>query len=700
MRRTLLLMVAALVLGLGCGKSGRNPLLKEFATPFGVPPFAEIKEYHFLPAIEEGIRQHSKEIDVIAQNPEEPTFANTLEAMELSGQLLTRVGRVFSNLNSANTNEQLQAIAKQVAPLMSKHGDDILLNEKLFGRIKTLYEQRDILELTDEQRRLLQETYLDFVRGGANLNEEQKARLRQINEELSLLTLQFGENILKEDNAFQLVIDDEADLAGLPAVVKETAAEEAAKRGLQGKWVFTLHHPSLIPFLQYAEKRDLREKMFKAYSMRGDNNNELDNKKIVSRIASLRAERANLLGYPTHAHFQLERNMAKNPANVYELLDRLWKPALNSARAEAKKMQALIKAEGHSFALQPWDWWYYAEKVKQAEYSLDEEQLRPYFKLENVIQGVFDVAGRLYGIQFVERTDLPVYHPEVKTFEVQEADGSHIGILYTDYFPRASKRGGAWMSALREQSNIGGDRRTPIITNCGNFAKPTAEKPSLLSLDEVETLFHEFGHALHGLLSNCTYPSLSGTSVAVDFVELPSQIMENWALHPEVLKLYARHYETGEPMPDELIAKIEKSSRFNQGFATVEYLAASLLDMDWHTLADTTAQDPIVFEKRSLDRIGLIPEIISRYRTPYFRHIFAGGYSAGYYSYIWAEVLDADAFEAFKENGLFDSATARAFRTHILAAGGTDDPMELYKKFRGKEPEIKPLLVRRGLTGR
>ncbi|MBN1541403.1 M3 family metallopeptidase [candidate division KSB1 bacterium] len=699
MKYVLWVLFGVCLMVMACGNSGRNPLLSDFDAPFGVPPFEQIKEKHFLPAFDKGIQQNSREIDAIAKNADAPTFANTLEAMESSGELLTRVSSVFYNLNSAHTNDELQSIAKEVAPKLSKHRDDILLNRDLFLRIKALWERRDQLDLTAEQARLLQETFLDFVQNGANLEDDDKAELRRINEELSLLTLQFGENVLKEDNAFELVIENPDDLAGLPQVAVETAAEEAAKRGYEGKWVFTLHKPSLIPFLQYSEKRDLREKMFTGYIMRGDNNNELDNKALLSRIAALRVRRANLLGYPTHAHFQLERNMANNPDRVYDLLHQLWKPALKRAKAEAAKMQKLIIREGDDFKLQPWDWWYYAEKVKQAEYSLDEEQLRPYFKLENVIDGVFEVANRLFGIEFTERTDLPVYHPEVKTFEVKEADGTHIGILYTDYFPRASKRGGAWMSSYRKQSNVGGNRKTPIIVNCGNFAKPTAEKPSLLSVDEVETLFHEFGHALHGLLSDCTYPSLSGTSVAVDFVELPSQIMENWALHPEVLKLYARHYETGAPMPDELIAKLEKTSHFNQGFATVEYLAASFLDMDWHTVADTTVRDAIAFENESLGRIRLMPEIVARYRSPYFRHIFSGGYSAGYYSYIWAEVLDADAFQAFKEKGLFDRDTAQAFRKNILSAGGTDDPMVLYKKFRGKEPEIRPLLLRRGLNG-
>ena len=682
---------------LACSNFGGNPFFSEWETPFGTPPFSKIKEKHYLPAFKKGIEQQQEEINAIANNSEPPTFENTIEAMEKSGDLLTKVTNVFYNLTSANTNDKLQAIAKEVAPMLSKHQDDILLNETLFQRVKAIYDQRDQLELTEEQKTLLEKYYKMFVRNGANLDEEKKAELREINKQLSLLTLKFGENVLKEDNNFELVIDNKEDLSGLPEAVIHSAAEAANARGYEGRWVFTLHKPSMIPFLQYSDKRELREKIFKAYINRGNNNDEYDNKEILSKIASLRVKRANLLGYKTHAHYVLEENMAKAPENVYDLLNKLWRPALKRAKEEAKALQDLIYREGHDFDLQPWDWWYYAEKLRKEKYELDEEMLRPYFKLENVIQGVFDVANRLYGITFTERTDVPTYHPDVKVFEVKEADGSHIGILYTDYFPRASKRGGAWMNAYRKQRRIGGKEVTPIICNVGNFSKPTAEKPALLSFEEVNTLFHEFGHALHGLLSNCTYPSLSGTDVSRDFVELPSQIMENWASEPEVLKMYARHYETGEPIPDELIDKIKKSSKFNQGFATVEYLAASFLDMDWHTLTDTTRQDALEFENKSLARIGLIPQIVVRYRSPYFRHIFSGGYSSGYYSYIWAEVLDADAFQAFKETSLFDQETAHKFRKYILSAGGTADPMVLYKRFRGREPSIEPLLEKRGL---
>ncbi|MGD9488676.1 MAG: M3 family metallopeptidase [Calditrichaceae bacterium] len=681
-----------------CAKEESNPFFSEYDTPFGVPPFSKIKEEHFMPAFKEGMKQQKREIEAIINNPETPTFENTIEAMERSGALLTKVSDVFDNLTSANTNDNLQEIAKEVTPLLSGHNDDINLNPNLFERVKQVYDKKDEMALSGEQSALLEKYYKNFVRGGANLDPEKQKRFREINEQLSLFSLQFGENILKEDNAFELVIDDEADLAGLPESVVKGAAEAAAERGYEGKWVFTLHKPSLIPFLQYSEKRDLREKMFKGYINRGDNGNELDNKEILSKMAALRVEKANLLGYKTHADFILDENMAKTPDRVYKLLDQLWDAALPIAKKEAKDMQEMIKSEGNNFKLEAWDWWYYSEKVKKARYDLDDAALRPYFKLENVRDGAFAVATNLYGITFEERPDLPVYHPDVKAFEVKEANGAHIGILYTDYFPRASKRGGAWMNAYRKQFRQDGKNITPVIANVCNFSKPTGDKPALLSFDEVETLFHEFGHALHGLLSNSTYHTISGTSVPRDFVELPSQIMENWASEPEVLKSYARHYETNEPIPDELIEKLENSGHFNQGFATVEYLAASFLDMDWHTLTEIKELNPVEFENNSLNKIGLIPEIVSRYRSPYFRHIFSGGYSSGYYSYIWAAVLDADAFEAFKENGLFDKKTALAFRENVLSKGGSDDPMTLYVKFRGAEPKIEPLLKRRGLN--
>jgi len=691
----LLLFIAGLLCS--CLKQEENPFFSEFDTPFQVPPFDKIQEEHYLPAFKEGMEQQNMEIEAIVNNPETPTFENTIEAIESTGSLLRKVGSVFGVLNGSMTNDNMQNIAREIAPLRSKHRDNIRLNEKLFQKIKAVYEQKDKLDLKTEQNTLLVKYYKDFVRSGANLDEEKKTRLKEINQEISILTVKFGENVLKENNRFEMVIDKKEDLAGLPQAVITGAAEAAKEREYEGKWVFTIHKPSMIPFLQYSENRALREKIFKAYINKGNNNDELDNKDNLAKIAALRVERANLLGYKTHADYVLENNMAKKPENVYKFLEQLWKPALKMAKKEAKELQEMISKEGHDFKLQPWDWWYYSGKLKKAKYALDEEMLRPYFKLENARDGAFSVAGKLYGIQFIEREDIPKYHEDARVFEVKEADGSHIGILYTDYFPRASKRGGAWMNSFRKQSRLHGKEIYPVITNNGNFSKPTGGKPALISSEEVLTLFHEFGHGLHGLLSDCTYNRLSGTSVSRDFVEVQSQIMENWAFEPEVLKMYAKHYETGEVIPQELIDKLKKASHFNQGFVTVEYLAASFLDMDWHTLAEAKELDADEFEEASLNKIGLIPEIIVRYKSPYFGHIFSGGYASGYYSYIWAEVLDADAFQAFKETSLFDQKTAQSFRENILERGGTEDPMVLYKRFRGAEPKVEPLLKKRGL---
>lgn len=697
------LIVSAVLVSCGGQKKEKkevseNPFFTDWTTPFGAPPFDRIKVEHFKPAVLEGIKRHQEEIKAIAENPEPPTFANTLEALDRSGLFLDRAEKVMENLLSAHTSDELQAVAQELAPELSAHYDSIFLDAKLFARVKAVYDQCDRLALNPEQKQLLEKFYKDFVRAGAGLDEAKKARLKEINQELAVLELKFAENVLKETNAFELVIHNAADLEGLPANVVAAAAEAARERGKEGKWVFTLHKPSLIPFLQYSPRRELREKIFKAYINRGNNGNERDNKALVARTIALRIEKAGLLGYKTWADYVLEENMAKTPENVYRFLDQVWKPALKRAREEAAELQKLIQAEGGNFKLEPWDWWYYAEKLRKQKYALDEEMLRPYFKLENVIDGVFLLASKLYGLKFEERKDVPVYHPEVRVFEVKEADGRLVGLLYTDYFPRASKGAGAWMNALRDEYRVGGERIAPLIINCGNFTKSTPEQPSLLSWEEVTTLFHEFGHALHGLLSDCTYLRLTGTNVARDFVELPSQIMENWVAEPEFIKLFARHYQTGEPIPDELVAKIKNAQHFNQGFITVEYMSACYLDMDWHVLtAPVKAEEVMDFEKRVLERIGLIPEIVVRYRSPYFSHIFAGGYSAGYYSYIWAEVLDADAFEAFKEKGLFDAETARAFRENILARGGSEDPMTLYVKFRGREPKVEPMLRRRGL---
>jgi len=704
MRKVILVMAFLSILG-GCSGGGDrptttmdNPFLGEWDTPFGTPPFDRIKQTDYEPAIIEGMKLHNAEITAIAENPDPATFANTIEAMDRSGVMLNRVSDVFGAMKGTMTNDEMQAIAKRVAPLRSQHRDGILLNEALFERVDRVHSELPQLGLDPEQERLVTETWKRFVRGGANLNKVDKEKLKALNEELSVLSLQFGENVLNETNDFVMYVDKEADLSGLPAASIAAAAEAAAQRDHAGQWAFTLHKPSLIPFLQYSAKRDLRRKMYTAYTMVGNNDNGNDNKKIAARMASLRAERAHLLGFKSHAAYVLDDNMAKTPETVYELLHKLWVPSLAKAKEEAAEFQAMIDAENGGFRLAAWDWWYYAEKVKKAKYDLDEGMLRPYFELENVRAGLFDTVQKLYGISFTERTDIPVYQEDVKVYEVKDEAGDVVAVWYSDYFPRASKRGGAWMSSFRKEYKEHGERVIPIIYNVGNFSKPTAGKPALLSVDEVNTMFHEFGHALHGMLSQCTYQTLSGTAVARDFVEMPSQVMENWAFEPQVLDMYAKHYQTGARIPAALVEKLERSKHFNQGFASTEYLAASLLDMDWHTLETTEEQNTPVFEKASLARMGLIPEIAPRYHTTYFRHIFAGGYSAGYYSYVWAEVLDADAFAAFKETGdIFDPATAARLKKYILEAGGSDDPMALYLKFRGHEPSIQPLLKRKGL---
>ncbi len=673
-----------------------NPFLRPYDTPYGVPPFGEIMNCHYLPAFREGIKQQEAEIEAIINTAEPPTFSNTIEAMEKSGQLLNNVSYVFFNLREANTNDSLNQIAEEIMPVLTAHTDGINLNARLFQRIKTLFDHQEKEKLTTEQKMVLQKYYHNFVRGGANLSPEDKEKLKKINNELASLSLKFGENQLKETNDYQLVISDEKELSGLPSGVIASAAEAAKESGLEGKWLFTLHNPSIIPFLQYADNRDLREQIYKAYINRGSRNNACNNWNIVSKMVSLRAQKAKLLGFPDYASYVLDNNMAKTPENVYQLCHQIWEAALPVARQEAKELQQMIDREGGKFKLAPWDWRYYAEKLKKEKFDLNETEISQYFPLEKVREGAFYVAGKLYGIQFQQRHDLPLPHPDALAFEVKDADGKPIGIYYADYFPRASKSSGAWMDAFRPQAKL--LNSTPVITNVCNFTKPTDKTPALLTFDETCTLFHEFGHALHGLLSDCTYPSISGTSVAHDFVELPSQIMENWAADPEVLKIYARHWKTGEPMPQELIDKIQASSHFNQGFVVTEFMSAALLDMAYHSIRDTANLDAQKFEKETLDQIGLIPEITVRYRSPYFGHIFDGGYSAGYYAYTWAEVLDADAFAAFKETGdIFNPEKALAFKENVLSKGGSDDPMKLYKQFRGKEPSIAPLLKRKGL---
>ena len=680
---------------MSCTTQHQNPFFVEWKTPFQTPPFDQIKTEHYMPAIQEGIKLEKEEIDAIINNTEEPTFENTIVAYEKSGEFLSRVNRVFGAMRGTMTNDALQEIAQQTTPLLTKHGDDISLNPKLFDRIKTVYDKRESLGLNVEEAKLLDNQYQGFVRSGALLNEEDKAKLRKINEEFSMLGLKFGENHLRETNKIALTIKNKDDLAGLNDDIIQGAAEMAKARGQEGKWVITLQKPSWIPFLTFSEKRDLREKVYKAYINRGNNDDEFDNKEIMSKIQALRVKRANLLGYDRFADFVLEQSMAKNPKNVYSFLDDVWKHAIKKAKQEVKDMQAIIDAEGGNLKLQAWDWWYYADKVKKAKYALDEEILRPYFKMENVLQGAFDVANKLYGITFEERKDIQTYHPDVKVFEVKEADGTHLGVFWADYFPRESKRAGAWSSSFRSQSNINGNYITPLVYNVGNFAKPVGDKPSLMSIDETLTLFHELGHGLHSLFSNTTY---SGSRfVPRDFVELPSQVMENWATEPSVLKSYAKHYQTGEPIPDELIEKMVNAGHFNQGFETVEYIAASYLDMDWQMLTEPVEMSVPEMEKNCWNKIGLIHEIASRYLTTNFSHI-VGGYAAGYYSYLWAAVLDSDAFMAFKETELFNPKLAKAFREKILARGGVEDPMQQYIEFRGREPKVDALLAKRGLN--
>ncbi len=699
MKTNTLIILSLIVMLASCNQKKTdtgNPFFAEYNTPFNVPPFDKIQNAHYLPAFEQGIKDHDVELEKIINNSEEPSFANTVEALEYSGRSLNKVASVFFNLNESNTSDEMQEIARTIMPELSQHSDAILLNDKLFQRVKAIYDKKAELGLNPEQLKLLEETYKGFIRNGANLNPEQKEQMKKINEELSVLSLQFGENLLAETNDFKLVVDNKEDLMGLPESVISAAAEES---GEEGKWTFTLQKPSWIPFLQYSEKRDLREKLYKAMYSRGNNNNKNDNKEIIKKTITLRTQRANLLGFENHATYTLDDCMAKTPGNVYDLLYKLWEPALNNAKKEASEMQAMIDRDGGNFKLESWDWWYYAEKIRKEKYDLDDAQLRPYFELSNVRDGAFTLANKLYGIKFEEVKNIPLPHPEAKAFEVKEEDGKHIGLIYVDYFPRESKRGGAWMDAIQSQyRTTDGKNIPPIIVNVGNFSKPTGDLPALLSWDDVTTLFHEFGHGLHGLLSNCTYQSLAGTSVPRDFVELPSQIMENWCSQPEMLKIYAKHYKTGEVIPQELIDKIIASDKFNQGFETVEYLAASLLDMDYHTLIKGEAPDVEKFENESMKRVGLINEIIPRYKSTYFNHIWGGGYSSGYYSYIWAEVLDADAFQAFVESGdIFNREIGNSFRENVISRGGTGDAMEMYLSFRGKEPAIEPLLKKRGL---
>ena len=673
-----------------------NPFFEEYETPFKIPPFEKIKFEHYEPAFMQGIDEHQKEIVKIAQNEKEPTFENTLEALESSGKTLDKVANVFYNLLGSNTNDEFDALAVKMSPLLSAHNDKILLNKELFERIKILKSNEPSLKLSDEQKRLLDETYKRFQRAGANLDQEAMIRLTEINSSLSSLSVQFDQNVLKETNGYSLIIDDPDDLQGLPDEEIRQASLLASSEGHDGKWVFKPTRVSMYPFLTYSEKRELRENLYKSYILRGDNDNDFDNKEIIKKMVALRKEKANLMGFETHADYVLDNTMAKTTLNVNKLLDTVWNPGIEKAKGEVEAMQEIILEEGGNFKLEAWDWWHYSEKLRQEKFDFKEEEVKPYFSEDKVLKGAFEVAEKLFEITFTERDDLPKYREDIRTFVVEDFNNQVIGIFYTDFTQRPNKGGGAWMNTFRSQSKFEG-KTIPIVINVCNFPPKNVDGVSLLSFEQVETLFHEFGHGLHGLLSDVNYPSLSGTAVTRDYVEFPSQMMENWAREPEVIKTFAKHYITGETIPDELLAKISEARTFNEGFETSEYVAAAHLDMAFHMEKDSI-EDINAFEDETLKNLGLIPEIESRYRSTYFGHIFAGGYSSGYYSYLWTEVLEADAFEAFKQNGLYHKETADKLKKYVYSSGNTKDLMEQYVKFRGKEPDIQPLLEKRGLN--
>ena len=673
-----------------------NPFFEEYETPFKIPPFEKIKFEHYEPAFMQGIDEHQKEIVKIAQNEKEPTFENTLEALESSGKTLDKVANVFYNLLGSNTNDEFDALAVKMSPLLSAHNDKILLNKELFERIKILKSNEPSLKLSDEQKRLLDETYKRFQRAGANLDQEAMIRLTEINSSLSSLSVQFDQNVLKETNGYSLIIDDPDDLQGLPNEEIRQASLLASSEGHDGKWVFKPTRVSMYPFLTYSEKRELRENLYKSYILRGDNDNDFDNKEIIKKMVALRKEKANLMGFETHADYVLDNTMAKTTLNVNKLLDTGWNPGIEKAKGEVEAMQEIILEEGGNFKLEAWDWWHYSEKLRQEKFDFKEEEVKPYFSEDKVLKGAFEVAKKLFEITFTERDDLPKYREDIRTFVVEDFNNQVIGIFYTDFTQRPNKGGGAWMNTFRSQSKFEG-KTIPIVINVCNFPPKNVDGVSLLSFEQVETLFHEFGHGLHGLLSDVNYPSLSGTAVTRDYVEFPSQMMETWAREPEVSKTFAKHYITGETIPDELLAKISEAGTFNEGFDPSEYVAAAYLDMAFHMEKDSI-EDIDAFEDETLKNLGLIPEIESRYRSTYFGHIFAGGYSSGYYSYLWTEVLEADAFEAFKQNGLYHKETADKLKKYVYSSGNTKDLMEQYVKFRGKEPDIQPLLEKRGLN--
>ncbi len=697
-RNGLAIVIACVILSAsGCKSTPEpdrsNPFFSEFNTPFNVPPFEKIKAKHYMPAFEKGMAEGRGDLQKVLGNTAAPTFQNTIEPLDTLGSLLTKVSSVFFAQSSANTNDSLQKIEVEISPKLSEYRDEIMLNPDLFKKVKVIYENMDKDKLNSEQKFLLENLYKNFVRNGALLSASDQDTLRKLNQQISVLAVAFSQNVLAETNKFKLVIDKDAELKGLPENVIKGASESAKQDSMEGKWVFTTQKPSMLPFLTYDENRELRKKLYDAYLTRGNHNDKFDNKKNLAGIVSLRAKRAKLLGYKTHADLNLENRMAKNPANVYALLDQLWKPALRVAGQELAEMQKIADKEGANFKLEPSDWWFYAEKLRKQKYNLDDSELRPYFKLENVREGAFSVANKLYGITFTRIKDISLPHPDAMAFEVKEADGSLIGVLYMDFYTRASKSQGAWCGSYRDHHWVNGKEVKPVVTIVCNFSNPSGETPSLLSLDDVSTLFHEFGHGLQGLFSSNKY---SMTFASMDIIELPSQIMEHWATEPEVLKMYAKNYKTGEPIPEELINKIQKSSYFNTGFDNVELMAASMLDMAYHTLEAPVNIDVDKFEKDYLKKIGLIKEIEPRYKSTYFLHI-AGGYDAGYYCYTWAAVLDNDAYEAFREKGIFNKETADSFRKNVLAPMGIVDSRQSYIDFRGREPIIGPLLKNRGL---
>lgn len=677
--------------------AANNPFFGKYKTPHETIPFNKIKTEHYEPAFEEGIRQVKQEVDKIADNPAAPTFENTIVALERSGALLERVSSAFFNLLSAESNDEMMEISQRVSPKLSESSNDIILNEKLFNRIKSVYEQKDRLNLNTEDAKLLQETYESFAENGANLSEEDKEKFRKLSAEESLLTLTFDQNVLKDENSFEMLLTDEADLEGLPESVREAAAANAKEKGKTG-WLFDLTAPSYVPFMRYSAKRDLREKLYRANMAVGNKDGEYDNRENIRKIASTRLAIANLLGYKTYADYALHRTMAKTPANVYKLLNDLLEAYRPTALNEYNKIQGFaLGMEGKDFTVMPWDWSYYSEKLKDLTFNINDEMTRPYFELSNVKKGVFGLATQLYGITFKENKAIPVYHPDVTPYEVYDEDGKFLAVLYTDFHPRDGKQSGAWMNGMKGQYKINGKDSRPHIVIVMNFTKPTETKPSLLTFDEVETLLHEFGHALHGMLADGTYQSLSGTSVYRDFVELPSQLMENWLTEKEFLDQIAVHYQTGEKIPQEMVQKLIDASNFNTGYLCLRQLSFGFLDMAWHTLTSSFDGDIAAFERTAWQPAQVLPSVENTLMSSSFSHIFAGGYAAGYYGYKWAEVLDADAFAAFKAAGIFNKDVAGSLRENILSKGGTEDPMKLYVRFRGQEPTIDALLKRNGI---